>query len=183
MVGQQSPHQSRDRIDRIQRRDRRSVSEDDSDQERKELGRQIDKLKEKVEKKSSRTNRVRTDIFGEGSLEDNYMDLQREWTRNNARPSKESRDRNRQVRRVKRDACSPPTRRAPGVRPQESFGWEGHNNNSFIRKIRHVKEAVGSKRSKIDLSDTDEDEDYVDLSDTDEEGDYVPGLHPKIVNI
>ena len=145
------------------------------------MGRQIDKLKEKVEKKSSRTNRVRTGIFGEGDLEDNYMDLQREWTRNNARPSKESRDRNRQVRRIKSDTSSPPTRRAPGVRPQESFGWEGHNNISSIRKIRQVKEAVGSKRSKIDLSDTDEEGDYVDLSDTDEEGDYVPGLHPKMV--
>ena len=71
------------------------------------MERQIEKLKEKVEKKSSRTNRVRTDIFGEGNLEDNYMDLQREWTRNNARPSKESRDRNRQVRRIKSVVLQP----------------------------------------------------------------------------
>ena len=175
----QTPHNSRDRVERIQRRDRKPVSEDDSDQERKELERQIEKLKEKVEKKNSRTSRVRADIFSE---EDSYMDLQREW--NNTRPSKESRDRYRQVRRIKSDTCSPPTRRAPGVRPRESFGWEGHKNYSSyssVKKIRQVKEAVGSKRSKIDLSDTDEDEDYVDLSDTDEEGDYVPGLHPKMI--
>ena len=67
------------------------------------MERQIEKLKEKVEKKNSRTNRVRTEIFGE---EDDYMELQREW--NNTRPSKESRDRYRQVRRIKSDTCSPP---------------------------------------------------------------------------
>ena len=106
------------------------------------------------------------------------MELQREW--NNTRPSKESRDRYRNVRRIKSDTCSPPTRRAPGVRPRESFGWEGHKNYSSIKKIMEVKEAVGSKRSKIDLSDTDEEEEDVDLSDTDEEEDCIPGLHPKM---
>ena len=124
---QQSPHQSRDRVERVQKRDRRTVSEDDSDQDRKELEKQVErceKLQEKIDKKNgSTTRRIRTEIFGEGRSEGNYMDLQRDWTRDNARPSRESRDRHRTVRRVKSDACSPPTRRAPGVRPRESSGW------------------------------------------------------------
>merc|ERR1712055_1031977 len=49
-----SPRSSRDRIQRVDRRDRKPASEDDSDQDRKELERQIEKLKEKVEKKNSR---------------------------------------------------------------------------------------------------------------------------------
>ena len=126
------------------------------------MERQLEKLKEKAEKKNSRTNRVRADIFSE---EDSYMDLQRDW--NNTRPSKESRDKYRNVRRIKSDTCSPPTRRAPGVRPRESSGWEGHRKYTSFRKINQVREAVGSKRSKIDLSD--EEEEYEDLSDTDEE--------------
>ena len=61
------------------------------------------------------------------------------------------------------NTCSPPTRRAPGICPLESSWWEGRKNHSSIR------EAVGSKRSTINLSEVDE------------EGEYVPGLHPKMV--
>ena len=78
---QQSPHQSRDRIERVTKKDRRNVSEDDSDQENeKELERLVaksEKLQEKIDKKKgSTTRRVRSDIFGEGRMEGDYMQLQ-----------------------------------------------------------------------------------------------------------
>ena len=68
------------------KKDRRNVSEDDSEEEnQKELERLVaksEKLQEKIDKKKgSTTRRVRSDIFGEGRTEGDYMQLQREWTR------------------------------------------------------------------------------------------------------
>ena len=72
------------------------------------MERQLEKLKERVEKKNSRTNRVRKEIF---DSEEDYMELQKEW--NNTRPSRKSRDRHRNVRRIKNsDPSSPLTQRA-----------------------------------------------------------------------
>ena len=65
---QQSPHQSRDRIERVQRKERRNVSEDDSDQDQKELERLVEKsekLQERIDrKKGSTTRRIISEIFG-----------------------------------------------------------------------------------------------------------------------
>ena len=58
---------------------------------------------------------------------------------------------------------SPPTRGTSSIYPLESSWWEGRKTYSTIC---NVKEAVGSKRSKVDL----------DLQDQDEEGRYVPKM-------
>ena len=144
-----SPQSSRDRIQKVDKRDRKSETEDDSDQERKDLERRLEKLKEK---KNSRTNRVRREMFED---EDSYINLQKDW--NNTRSS---RDRN--IRIVKKsDPCSPLTQRAAGVSPRQSFGSGGHRNISPLR-TNQVKEAIGSLRSKCDLNEGEEE--YVDLS-------------------
>ena len=155
-------------MDRVTKKDRRNESEDDSEQERqdqKELDRLLEKsekLKERLDKRkgSAATRRVRSDLFEEGRMESEFMDLQREWTRGensrDSRPSKESRDWSRSLRRVKSDnTYSPPTRGTSGICPLESSWLEGRKTYSSIR------EAVGSRRSIINLQDQDEEGRYV----------------------
>ena len=134
---QPSPYHPRERVDRVTKKDRRNESEDDSEQERqdqKELDRLLEKsekLKERLDKRkgSAATRRVRSDLFEEGRMESEFMDLQKEWTRGensrDSRPSKESRDWTRSLRRVKSDKTfSPPTRGISCICPLESSWWE-----------------------------------------------------------
>ena len=57
-----------------------------------------EKLQERIDRKkgSTSTRRIRSELFGEGRTEGNYMELQRDWTRGensrDSRPSRESRD-------------------------------------------------------------------------------------------
>ena len=165
---QPSPYQPRERVDRVTKKDRRNESEDDSEQERqdqKELDRLLEKsekLQERLNKKkgSAATRRVRSELFEEGRDESAFMELQREWTRGensrDSRPSKESRDWSRSVRRVKSDKTfSPPTRGTSGICPLESSWSEGRKTYSTVR------EAVGSRRSTINLNEQDEEGRYV----------------------
>ena len=122
----------------------------------------LEKLKERLDKRkgSAATRRVRSDLFDEGRRESEFMDLQKEWTRGensrDSRTSRESRDWSRSLRRVKSDnTYSPPTRGTSGICPLESSWWEGRKTYSTIR------EAVGSRRSTINLQDQDEEGRYV----------------------
>ena len=67
--GEPSKNEKRDKSPKIQKvdRNRKSETEDDSSQERKDLERKLEKLKEK-----KRTNRVRREVFED---EDTYINL------------------------------------------------------------------------------------------------------------
>merc|ERR1712215_645871 len=118
---EKSPRSSRDRIQKVDKKDRKTDTEDDSDQERRDLERRLKKLEDK---KRSKTNRIRRNVF---ENEDDYINLEREF--NNTRSS---RDRN--VRVVKRSdpretsepPCSPLTQRAAGISSWQSSESEGH---------------------------------------------------------
>ena len=99
--------------------------------------------------------RVRTDLFQENRREEEFMELQRQWSRGeNSKGSREreSRDFSRNCRRVKTsdNNYSPPSGRTPCSSSMESSQREGRNKNSSII------EAVGSLRSTINLQDQDE---------------------------
>merc|ERR1712030_202433 len=106
---EKSPRSSRERIQKVDKKDRKSDTEDDSDHERRDLERRLKKLEDK---KRSKTNRIRRNVF---ENEDDYINLEREF--NNTRSS-----RDRTVRVVKRSdpretgepPCSPLTRRTAG---------------------------------------------------------------------
>ena len=123
-----SPRSSRERIQKIDKKDRKSDTEDDSDQERRDLERRLKKLEDK---KRSKTNRIRREVF---ENEDSYINLEREF--NNTRSS---RDRN--VRMVKKSdpretsepPCSPLTQRAAGISSRQSSESEGHRKLSPLR--------------------------------------------------
>ena len=105
----------------------------------------VEKINERIQrKKGSGTGmkRVRTDLFQDNRREEEFMELQRQWSRGeNSRGSREreSRDFSRSCRRIKTsDNYSPPSGRTPYSSSMESSRREGRNKNSSI------KEAVGS---------------------------------------
>ena len=115
-------------------------SEDEVKTEEKELEKaleHVEKLNERIQrKKGSGTGmkRVRTGLFKDNRREEEFMELQRQWSRGESSrgsSERENRDVSRRCRRI-RTGDVPPSGRTPGSSSLEASQQEGRTMNSTI---------------------------------------------------
>merc|ERR1712030_3841 len=188
-AGAKSPRSSRERIQKVDKEGKKSDTEDDSEEERKDLERRLKKLEDK---KRSKTNRIKRNVFGN---EDDYINLERElYSRRN------SRDRSVRIvrenpREISEPPCSPLTQRAAGISSRQSSESEGHRKISPIitnqeedcdleKGEENVEPSVGEKTEFGEFRETKSGQmEYVDWKESEMvgEGDFR-GMHQRDPN-
>ena len=138
--------------DRFTDRDSAEESEKEKEDEREYLAalEKAEQIKEKIEKRkgTGSARRVRTDLFAENRREEEYRDLERDWTRGaSSRDPRGSVRRTRHCRRITK--YSPPSGEASCALSGRSLRREGRSNNSTMF---NVQERIGSQRSIMELN-------------------------------